>query len=388
MGRQLHGDLQIIASGGKLYSFLNAMQSAGICCRKQQCRGNSYRFYIYEKARKPVQALAEQYGVTLQITSQKTLRYFLHRYRFRFGIPAGLLLVAGLLFYGSNIIMTIDVIGNETVSEQEIRAVLQEDNVQRGSWIPSLDLANCEHHLRAGIESLAWVGIRHTGNRLVVEVMEATPQPEMLRSRVPCNVVAERDAQIVSFTVQSGQVKRLTGDLVRKGDLLISGVWGDEFGHVFIRHAMGQVEGIYEQTEVFSCDFVQQQRAPAADQTICRYLDLFTWHIPLGTTENPYADYVKTASTHWFSLLGQELPIGVYEETYTACRTHTLEFTPEEAEQNLAEQKQRYEENFLQDVMVLDQKKTALETESGLQWEITYTLQGEIGRQQELYLQD
>ena len=207
MGRQLHGDLQIIASGGKLYSFLNAMQSAGICCRKQQCRGNSYRFYIYEKARKPVQALAEQYGVTLQITPQKTLRYFLHRYRFRFGIPAGLLLVAGLLFYGSNIIMTIDVIGNETVSEQEILAVLQEDNVQRGSWIPSLDLANCEHHLRAGIESLAWVGIRHTGNRLVVEVMEATPQPEMLRSRVPCNVVAERDAQIVSFTVQSGQVK-------------------------------------------------------------------------------------------------------------------------------------------------------------------------------------
>lgn len=49
MGRQLHGDLQIIASGGKLYSFLNAMQSVGICCRKQQCRGNSYRFYIYEK---------------------------------------------------------------------------------------------------------------------------------------------------------------------------------------------------------------------------------------------------------------------------------------------------------------------------------------------------
>ena len=177
MGRQLHGDLQIIASGGKLYSFLNAMQSVGICCRKQQCRGNSYRFYIYEKTRKPVQALAEQYGVTLQITPQKTLRYFLHRYRFRFGIPAGLLLVAGLLFYGSNIIMTIDVIGNETVSEQEILAVLQEDNVQRGSWIPSLDLANCEHHLRAGIESLAWVGIRHTGNRLVVEVMEATPQP-------------------------------------------------------------------------------------------------------------------------------------------------------------------------------------------------------------------
>ena len=31
MERQLHGDLQIIASGGKLYSFLNAMQSAGIC---------------------------------------------------------------------------------------------------------------------------------------------------------------------------------------------------------------------------------------------------------------------------------------------------------------------------------------------------------------------
>ena len=388
MGRQLHGDLQIIASGGKLYSFLNAMQSVGICCRKQQCRGNSYRFYIYEKHENRCRRWRNNMVSPCKSRPRKRCGIFSIATGFALAFPAGLLLVAGLLFYGSNIIMTIDVIGNETVSEQEILAVLQEDNVQRGSWIPSLDLANCEHHLRAGIESLAWVGIRHTGNRLVVEVMEATPQPEMLRSRVPCNVVAERDAQIVSFTVQSGQVKRLTGDLVRKGDLLISGVWGDEFGHVFIRHAMGQVEGIYEQTEVFSCDFVQQQRAPAADQTICRYLDLFTWHIPLGTTENPYADYVKTASTHWFSLLGQELPIGVYEETYTACRTHTLEFTPEEAEQNLAEQKQRYEENFFAGCRGARPKKTALETESGLQWEITYTLQGEIGRQQELYLQD
>lgn len=388
MAQHLRSEYWGKASGGKLYSFLNAMQSAGVCCRGQRCLGNVYQFRIYATAHAEVESLATEYGVTLVLTPRRTLQAFLHRYRFRFGIPIGVLLATGLLFYGSNIVLQVDIIGNDEATNPEILAVLEERGVTRGTWIPSIDFAGCEHELRADVEELAWVGMRHTGNRLVVEVMERTPEPEMLEERVPSNVVASRDGQIVSFTIFSGQVMKLVGEPVRKGDLLVSGVVTDETGHLGIRHAMGSVIGLYQQEEVFTCPYEQQLRRYTGENTVQQYLDLFAWHIPLGNVENPYPDSIETTEYAWFSLLGRELPIGIYRETYQEYRTHTLYFTPEEAEANLTEQVQRYEDNFLTEMEITDKKITALETEDGLTWKVTYTLQGEIGMQQELYLQD
>lgn len=388
MERQLRGEYDASASGGKLYAFVNAMHTAGIGCRAQHCRGNCYQFRFYAKHRKEVEALAQTYGVKLELTARRTLRQLVYRYRLRFGIPLGLLLMGGLLFYGSNIVMTIEVIGNETSTETEILSILAQQGVTRGSWIPSMDFTQCEHILRADVEELAWVGIRHTGNRLVVEVMEREPEVEQLDTRVPCNVIAEQDAQIVSVSVYCGQLVPMVGDSVQKGALLISGVVMDETGHAAVRHAMGSIIGIYEQQQTFTCPYVQQVRNPTGESTTRRYLDLFAWHIPLGSTEDPYTESIQTTGYSWFSLFGAQLPVGIYRETYQEYRTHLLAFTPEEAQQNLEEQILRYEENFLSEAEILDKKTTALETEDGVEWTVTYTLQGEIGVQQDLYLQD
>lgn len=388
MEQHLRGEYRASASGGKLYSFLNAMQSAGICCRGQRCLGDVYQFQFYAKHRSAIASLAQIYGVHLELTPRRTLRQYLHRYRFRFGIPVGLLLAAGLLFYGSNIVMEIEVTGNEMASVSEITTILEECGVSRGSWIPSIDFAQCEHTLRATVNELAWVGVRHTGNRLVVEVMERKSIPEMQQTRTPSNIIAAQDGQIVSVSIYRGQLMRLVGDPVQKGDLLVSGVVTDETGHLGIRHAMGSIIGQYELTEKFTCAYEQQLRNPTGEITTRRYLDLFAWHIPLGKTENPYTDSIKTSGYSWFSLLGTDLPVGIYRETFHEYRTRTLTLTPEEANQNLREQVQRYEDNFLNQVEILNKKTTVLEAEDGIEWTVTYQLQGEIGVQQELFLQD
>ena len=376
------------ATGGKLYSFINKMHAENLGCWKQRCCGNVYFFRIAAKKTKQARLWAEHYGVTLNLTPRQTIGHFLWRYRLRFGIPLGLLFMTGFLFYGSNIVMTIEIEGNETATKTEILAMLEEQGIHRGSWIPSIDFSLCEHILCSGIEELAWVGIRHTGNRLVVEVMEATPTPEMLQTRTPCNLVSQYDAQIVSFSIYTGQMMRLVGDGVRKGELLVSGVVMDETGHVAIRHAMGSIIGIYEQTQTFTCTYVQQMRTATGESTTRQYLDLFTWHIPLSGAENTYDAYVTSGNYHWFSMFGAELPIGIYRETDREYRTHILTYTPAEAEENLAEQKQRYEDNFLTETEILNETVAVQEADDGLTWTITYTLQGEIAAAEELYLQD
>ncbi|MCD7959348.1 MAG: sporulation protein YqfD [Ruminococcus sp.] len=338
--QQLRGEYLGQASGGKLYRFINALHQKNLECRRQRCQGDTYCFLIVEAKRSQAEKIAKQYGAAIQWTPRKTLRYFLRRYRFRFGVPIGVLLSMGLLFYGSNIVMQIEIIGNSNATNAEILAILAEQGVKRGSWIPKIDFTACEHKLRADVEELSWVGIRHTGNCLVVEVTEATPEPEMSETRVSCNIVASQNAEIVSLSVYTGYTMHLVGDYVRKGDLLVSGVVMDETGHLSIRHATGSVTGIYTQVQTFHCDYVQEVRTATGVSTMRKYLDLFTWHIPLGSTENPYEDSIQTENYCWFSLFGKELPIGIYRKTFQEYRIHTITFTLEEVEQNLTEQQQ------------------------------------------------
>ena len=44
MEQHLRGEYKAAAAGGKLYAFINAMQKAGVCCRKQHCQGTHISF--------------------------------------------------------------------------------------------------------------------------------------------------------------------------------------------------------------------------------------------------------------------------------------------------------------------------------------------------------
>ena len=65
-----------------------------------------------------------------------------------------------------------------------------------------------------------------------------------------------------------------------------------------------------------------------------------------------------------------------------------LTFTPEEAQQDLQEQMERYETNFLQETEILNRETNVTESEDCAVLTVTYTLRGEIGMQQELLVPD
>jgi len=56
--------------------------------------------------------LAKQYQITVQESPRFTLYELLHRYRFRIGIPIGILVASCFLIYCCNVVMIIEVQGN------------------------------------------------------------------------------------------------------------------------------------------------------------------------------------------------------------------------------------------------------------------------------------
>mgnify|MGYP001026189045 FL=1 len=385
---QVHGKIDLEAKGGKLYGFINALRKHGVLCQNQRCCGDVFYCRTETREKQLLEELAKQYHVTLQLHERKTLRFWLVRNRFRFGIPIGLLLAAAFLFYTSNVVMKIEIQGNQTVTEEEILTVLAQEGVERGCWMPSLRYAHCERQLQIKLSPLCWAAMRHTGNRLVVEVREATEKPEMYLDRQPCNLVAAKPAQIVDLSIRDGQVMRLIGDAVQEGELLVSGILADDKGHTTLHHASGSVIGEYQETQTFFCSYAQSIRTKTGRCKENQSLNFFSCSIPIGKEQNPYADYNCQVTENFFSLFGMELPISLVHTDYEEYESMQLTFTPEEAQQDLQEQMERYETNFLQETEILNRETNVTESEDCAVLTVTYTLRGEIGMQQELLVPD
>lgn len=60
------------------------------------------------------------------------------KYRKRVGIVAGILLFFGILAFLGNFVWTIEVVGNETVSSDEILDFLKEEGLKIGSYKSAL----------------------------------------------------------------------------------------------------------------------------------------------------------------------------------------------------------------------------------------------------------
>lgn len=386
--RLFRGWVNVSVNASSGYSLINALRSNGVVCRNQRSSGNELHFAVRRRDKGLLDQLADEKGTELTLHEEFSLPGLLHKYRRRFGIPIGLILGTILLVYTANVVMVIDIEGNETITDEEILAALEECSVKRGVFIGDVDFYRSELHIRSSFDEIVWVGMRHTGNRIVVEVMETSSAPESLSDRIPCHIVADKTAQITKTSVLSGQLTRKAGDAVKEGDIIVSGIWADENGHMTFTHAAGDITGVYEEEQTFFCDSLQNVRAFTGLETEQKSLDLFSMRIPLGFGENPYSDYnIRTENTP-LTLFGKDLPISLERKVFMEYGTEEIILTEEEMRQNLQEQQERYEVNFLSECRIVQAKTKYTKKETAMILTVSYVLEGEIGAEKELLIKD
>lgn len=386
MHNQLRGCVKINACGKNIYKFINKIHYGRIACFRQYVRKDIFYAEIYRHDLKKIIEFAEECGVELKHYECETLSKKLIRYRKRIGIAVGLIIAVAASLYFSSIIVTIEVQGNSAVSDSVILAALEELDIKRGSFMSDIDFARCENELRLMIDDISWAAIRHTGNRVVVEVTEIVQKPDMVRERMPCNVISDRAAQITSTSVYDGQLMRIVGDYVMPGDMLISGVIEDSNGHVTKHHAMGKITGIYEDTVVFSEEYRSELYLPTGNTANEKYLRLFNLKIPLFIGKSNFKSSFGEESEKQLSFFGKKLPVGIVRENLTETGLSVKEYSDEELEEIIMEKIYLYEKNFLSGGEILEREITCEKNESSLTYTVKYTIEGEIGEQREIFI--
>ena len=378
--------LKINVKGKKLYKFINVLHDSGVSCRQQYCKGDIFRGDILHRDLKTVSALAEECGVELKAAEYESLGAKLFLYRKRLGLLLGGIAAAAAVLWSSQTIAVIDIQGNSAVSDEVILAALDELDVRRGTPFRRINYISCENNLQMMVEGLSWAGMHRTGHRLVVEVTEVIEKPEMRRSRIPCNLVAAHEAEIVGVSVLDGQLMHKVGDYVMRGDMLVSGVTGDDTGHTTLHHALGTVTGIYREEAVFTGTFEQERLVPTGRTDTRRRLRLFSLDIPLYLGKNGYELRGEECAVKPLRAFGKTLPISVARYRYSELERSATELTREELTDELMQRVYLYEKNFLGDCEVLGRDITPTEADGTLTLTVTYRLKGDICEQREILI--
>ena len=147
-----------------------------------------------------------------------------------------------LCIFSENIVWDVRISGNENVSDSEIVLELEKCGLSVGDMWRSIDRSHIENKFLSDFERVSWININRRGSVAYVDVIEKKVTENSSPLNKYTNIVATEDSIIEEITVKSGVAVVKVGDVVKKGDLLISGVLPLEMGGGFCA-ASGIVKG-------------------------------------------------------------------------------------------------------------------------------------------------
>lgn len=157
-------------------------------------------------------------------------------------LPIGFAVMLVWLMYSSHLIWDIKIIGNTKTPTEDIVSLLDELGCGVGDYYPSIDFNKLHAQYAAVQHDLAWLSVFMNGTVAEVQVRElyadTRNKPE---EGVYANIVADCDGIVEDINVFEGQACVKRGELVRKGQVLISGVVEGKEGNFRYEYAAGEV---------------------------------------------------------------------------------------------------------------------------------------------------
>ncbi len=182
-------------------------------------------FCVSLASAKKLQRLADAEGIRITLGNPRGLPSFLWRYRRRAGLFLGFLLICAILFFSERFVWDIQITGNTTMTESEVREELRACGFGVGSYIPSVHAASLENRVLLHSNRIAWISVYLDGTVARVQVIEQVNAPPAEDRSHPANLIARADGQIELIELYRGNAVVTRGQAVKKGDLLVSGLY-------------------------------------------------------------------------------------------------------------------------------------------------------------------
>ena len=226
-GKVSEADVCMLVNGLMRLDICSSVSANGDFTLKER---NKERFCTHFKSK-----LQYELGETLGIYG-----FFLN-IRKNYGFIIGFIVSALFLLFTSSLVWDVRISGNEILSDYDVEESLRDLGLGIGSRWSKIDNSDIETELLSLNPNIAWISVNRRGTVAYVEIIESeNVDKNVAISRGYSNVVADFDGVIEEITVKEGVAAVKVGDVVRSGDILISGIIENEQGVNFC-HASGHI---------------------------------------------------------------------------------------------------------------------------------------------------
>lgn len=273
--------------------------------------------------------ILKQTGSRVHVVKRFGFPFFLDKLGRRKMFVAGIAAFILGIFVLSAMVWRIDVEGNDKLLKADIIRAAREEGIRPYQWKFRLsDPDGLSRGLQRRLPGTAWVGVEIEGTRILIKVVESV-RPDSQELRSPRHLVAAKNATVTQILAEKGKPLVRPNMNVKQGDVLISGVIGDEETHQAVV-AKGIVRGIVWQEATVEIPLVQRHKVYTGESETKSYLVLGSRALQLtGYGKSAFSQFEIIPERKTLQWRSYSLPIGWLKETYRESRVDEIALEPE-----------------------------------------------------------
>ena len=383
--KYINGYIKVEIEGYYIERFINTCKKEGISLwGLDRKKGEQIQAKIEEADYKKALEIGKAHGCNLKIKKEVGLPYIIEKYKKRKVFFILLFVVLILIFMLSRFIWNIEVIGCESINEEELIEELREEGLKVGLLKSKINTDEIINKIRIDRSDLAWIGIELKGTNAMVKVVEAEQKPDIVDEEKFTNIVAAKDGVITSINAQNGTVIAKKGDKVKKGDILIAGYMEGKYTDKYYVNSNGEVKALilYSQSEKISKKETKKVETGNINNKYAIKINNFKINFYKKLSKfKKYDTIVSSKKVELFSNF--YLPIELIKYTNCEVEDVTEEHDIEDAKE-LGKSRAEEKLDALINGEVIDKKIEVNERDTSFEITVTYSVIENIGTKEEI----
>lgn len=285
------------------------------------------------KGFKQIRPVAFKSKTRVKIISRHGLPFVINKYKKRKAFAISAILTIFLLIYITSFVWVIDVEGNEKVKTETILNELKNNGFTVGTLRYGKNISELQNKMMLSVDELSWIWVEIKGTRAIVEVKEKVAVPILIDRHHPCNIVASNDGVITEINATYGEKVASIGDVVKKGDLLISGVSNTKYDGIHYLHSSGLIKARTYHSESGDFPMKRTKFTKTGEKISKKAFNFFGFRVKLYKSENPSFEYAENdLKVHHLSI-GKNfvIPISFEQNIYYELAKEEIKISKEDA---------------------------------------------------------
>lgn len=216
------GVKKIRLKGKKQERVINMASARGIYVWGIKKVGDRLEFKVRSSGFEALKNIAEENRHELEILEEKGFYLLRDIIKRRLGFITGAVIFILALYFLSSFVWTLEVSGNKKIEKSKILITAAKYGLYEGAPKWRFSRSEVEEGILDDLSQLSYAKVDIKGVKVTIEVVEKILPDENVNA--PCHIVAARDGIIYDMLVLQGQPYVKIGDVVAKGDILISGI--------------------------------------------------------------------------------------------------------------------------------------------------------------------